>query len=107
MSFSSLKTNSSYYSGILQRLHDFLYLKSKGYSETYNHFMKKVFLKNTLGAVKYCGQKNLKPVAVEVWDSRTQSMIARSENIKAFMQNSSSSLEVALNNLAFSQNQKN
>ncbi len=69
--------------------------------------MKKVFLKNTLGAVKYCGQKNLKPVAVEVWDSRTRAMISRSENMKLFMQNNSSSLEVALNNLAFSQNEKN
>ena len=107
MSFSSLKMNSSYYSGILQRLHDFLYLKSKGYSEAYNHFMKKVFLKNTLGSVKYCGQNNLKPVAVEVWDSRSRAMISRSENMKLFMQNNLTSLELSLNNLAFSQKEKN
>lgn len=81
MNFSVLKRNSAYYSGIFQRLHDFLYVKSKGYSEAYNHFMKKVFLKNTMGAVKYCGGESLKPVAIEVWDARTKAMISRCENI--------------------------
>ncbi|MBO7244372.1 MAG: hypothetical protein J6V53_03720 [Alphaproteobacteria bacterium] len=95
-SFSSLKNYSSYYSGVIQRLHGFLYLKSKGYAIAYTNFMKKMFCKNTLGAVKYCGPKNLKPLAVEVWDAKTGALLLRSENIKVFAEEIASQKEFKL-----------
>ena len=84
MSFDALKKNSAYYSGIVQRLHDFLYLKSKGYAIEYNLFLKKMLSKKSLAAIKYCGRKTLKPVAVEVWDTRTRAIVSRMENVDVF-----------------------
>ncbi len=81
MSFLALKNNSAYFSGIIQRLHDFLYLKSKGYAKEYTYFLKKMMASKGLGSLKYCGTHHIKPVAVEVWDSQTQALLLRSEKV--------------------------
>lgn len=66
MSLSQLKRNSAYYSGIIQRLHDYLYVKSLAYAQEYDVVLKKMLKRDVLSAVKYCGNTPLKPVSVEV-----------------------------------------
>ncbi len=86
---SNLKKNSVLYSGVIQHLHDFLYAKSHNYRKEFSHFLKKMYKKSALFAMKYCGKKPLKPVAIEIWDSKLLTPISRMENISVFMQEKS------------------
>ncbi|MBR4927336.1 MAG: hypothetical protein IKY98_03310 [Alphaproteobacteria bacterium] len=84
ISFGTLRNYPANYSGIIQRLHDFLYLKSRAYALEYNLFLKKMLSTKSLMSIKYCGTKTLKPAAIEVWDTRSYTFTARIENVSVF-----------------------
>lgn len=86
MSFKTLTNYSNCYSGIIQRLHDFLYLKSKRYVKEYNQLLKNLLKQNSVCSIKYCGKNNLKPVAFEMWDSKTSVVILKSTDVNSFIQ---------------------
>lgn len=87
MALKTLSNYSSSYAGVIQRLHDFLYLKSKGYMLEYNSLLKHMLSKREVCSIKYCGVENLKPVSIEVWDTRTRGVILGSTDLQTFVQN--------------------
>jgi len=97
--FSNLNKNSVSYSGTIQRLHDFLYLKSNNYKKEYLKLVKKLVTHNQIFAIKYCGKEPLKPVAVEILDSQLRAPIARMENIAVFVQEYKNTLNLKTSSL--------